>query len=53
MNGIGLGRLLGGDFSDEQRQRLAEIVSRCPIQRTLTDNVTITQHYIRTARDDW
>jgi len=44
MNGIGLGLLLGGDFSDEQRQRLAEIVSRCPIQRTLTDSVTITYH---------
>jgi hypothetical protein len=42
MNGIGLGPLLGGDFSDEQRQRLAEIVSRCPIRRTLTDSVPIT-----------
>jgi uncharacterized OsmC-like protein len=44
MNGIGLGPLLGGDFSDEQRQRLAEIVSPCPIHRTPTDSVTITHH---------
>jgi uncharacterized OsmC-like protein len=34
--------LLGGDLSEEQRQRLAEIASRCPIHRTLTEGVTIT-----------
>jgi uncharacterized OsmC-like protein len=44
MNGIGLGPLLGGDLSDEHGQRLAEIASRCAIQRTVTDSVTITQH---------
>ena len=44
VNGIGLELLLGGDFSDEQCQRLAEIVSRCPTQRTVTNSVTITHH---------
>jgi uncharacterized OsmC-like protein len=34
--------LLGGDLSEEQRQRLAEIGSRYPIHRTLTEGVTIT-----------
>jgi putative redox protein len=35
INSIELELLLGGDLSDEQRQRLAEIASRCPIHRTL------------------
>jgi putative redox protein len=39
---IDLELLLGGDLSDEQRQRLSDIASRCPIHRTLTDGVTIT-----------
>jgi len=34
--------LLGGDLSDEQRQRLAEIASHCPVHRTLAEGVTIT-----------
>ena len=41
---IDLELLLGGDLTDEQRQRLAEIASRCPIHRTLTESVTITHH---------
>jgi putative redox protein len=41
---IELELLLGGDLSDEQRARLAEIASRCPVHRTLTEGVTITQH---------
>jgi putative redox protein len=42
MNSIELELLLGGDLSDEQRQRLAEIAGRCPVHRTLTEGVTIT-----------
>jgi putative redox protein len=42
INSIELELLLGGDLSDEQRQRLAEIASRCPIHRTLTEGVTIS-----------
>jgi putative redox protein len=41
---IDLELLLGGDLTDEQRQRLSEIASRCPIHRTLTEGVTITHH---------
>jgi len=41
---IDLEVLLGGDLTDEQRQRLAEIASRCPIHRTLSEGVTITHH---------
>jgi len=44
INSIDLQLFLGGDLNDEQRQRLAEIASRCPIHRTLTEAVTIT-HY--------
>jgi putative redox protein len=44
ISSIALELLLGGDLSDEQRQRLAEIASRCPIHRTLTEGVTITHH---------
>jgi len=39
---IELELLLSGDLNDEQRQRLAEIASRCPVHRTLTEGVTIT-----------
>ena len=42
INSIDLELLLGGDLTDEQRQRLAEIAARCPVHRTLTDGVTIT-----------
>jgi len=41
ISSIDLELLLGGDLSDEQRQRLGEIASRCPIHRTLTEGVTI------------
>ena len=41
---IDLQLLLGGDLTDEQRQRLSEIASRCPIHRTLSEGVTITHH---------
>jgi len=44
MNSIDLQLFLGGDLNDEQRQRLAEIASRCSIHRTLTEGVTITHH---------
>ena len=44
VSSIDLELLLGGDLTDEQRQRLAEIASRCPIHRTLSDGVTITHH---------
>ena len=39
---IELELLLGGGLSDEQRQRLAEIASRCPVHRSLAEGVTIT-----------
>ena len=39
---IELELLLGGDLSDEQRGRLAEIASRCPVHRSLTEGVTMT-----------
>jgi len=42
ISSIELELLLGGDLSDEQRQRLAEIASRCPVHRSLTESVTIT-----------
>ncbi|MDO8477444.1 MAG: OsmC family protein [Candidatus Rokubacteria bacterium] len=44
INSIELELLLGGDLSAEQRQRLAEIASRCPVHRTLSEGVTITHH---------
>jgi putative redox protein len=44
VNSIDLALFLGGDLSDEQRQRLAEIASRCPIHRTLSEGVTIAHH---------
>ncbi len=34
--------MLDGDLSAEQRHRLAEIASRCPVHRSLTEGVTIT-----------
>ena len=53
INSIELELLLGGDLSVEQRQRLAEIATRCPIDRTLSEIVAITHQQIRTARADW
>ena len=41
---IDLELLLGGDLTDEQRQRLSEIASRCPIHRTFAEGVTIARH---------
>ena len=43
INTIELELLLGGDLTDEQRQRLNEIAARCPVHRTLTEGVKITQ----------
>jgi putative redox protein len=34
---------LDGDLSSEQRRRLAEIAQRCPVQRTLQNQVHIEQ----------
>jgi len=34
---------LDGDLSSEQRRRLAEIAERCPVQRTLQNQVLIEQ----------
>ena len=39
---IALELLLGGDLSDEQRGRLAEIAERCPSHRTLMEGVQVT-----------
>ena len=44
INSIELELILGGDLNEEQRRRLAEIASRCPVHRTLTESVTITHH---------
>ena len=44
INSIEMELLLGGDLSDEQRHRLAEVASRCPVHRTLSEGVTITHH---------
>lgn len=32
---------LGGNLTDEQRQRLLEIANNCPVHRTLTSEITI------------
>lgn len=34
---------LEGDLSDEQRERLQEIAHRCPVHRTLTHEIAITE----------
>jgi uncharacterized OsmC-like protein len=34
---------LEGDLTQEQRQRLAEIAERCPVQRTLQSEIVIEQ----------
>jgi putative redox protein len=44
INSIDIELFLNGDLNDAQRQRLAEIASRCPVHRTLTESVTITHH---------
>lgn len=44
ISSVELELLLGGDLSGEQRQRLTEIASRCPVHRTLAEGVTITHH---------
>ena len=44
INSIDLELFLGGNMNDEQRQRLVEIASRCPVHRTLSEGVTITHH---------
>jgi putative redox protein len=42
INSIDLELILGGDLNDEQRARLAEIASRCPVHRSLAEGVAIT-----------
>ena len=34
---------LEGDLSDEQRARLQEIAHRCPVHRTLTNEIAVTE----------
>ena len=38
--------VLNGALDTEQRQRLAEIAERCPVQRTLTREVIVNQRII-------
>jgi putative redox protein len=38
---ITLELILGGDLQDDQRQRLEQIATRCPVHRTLTESVRI------------
>ena len=38
--------VLNGALNAEQRQRLAEIAERCPVQRTLTREVVIEQRLL-------
>jgi putative redox protein len=38
--------VLHGDLSEEQRQRLAAIAERCPVQRTLTREIVIQQRLV-------
>ena len=33
---------VGGDFDDAQKKRLAEIVQRCPVHKTLANGVSIS-----------
>lgn len=35
---------IDGDFDEAQRQRLAEIVERCPVHKTLANGVTFSDH---------
>lgn len=35
-----------GDFDEEQRDRLAEIVERCPVHKTLANGVTFSDNTI-------
>jgi putative redox protein len=35
---------LGGTFSDAERQRLEQIVGRCPVHKTLTNGMRIFDH---------
>ena len=37
---------LQGDLDAAQRQRLAEIADRCPIQRTLSGTIRIDTHFV-------
>ena len=38
--------LLEGELSDAQRQRLLEIASRCPVNRTLTSEIKVRSHLL-------
>ncbi len=46
ISSIELELLVGGDLTDEQRRRLGEIASHCPIHRTLSEGVTITERAV-------
>ncbi len=35
---------IGGEFDDAQRKRLAQIVERCPVHKTLANGVMISDH---------
>ncbi len=37
---------LGGDLSDEQRQRLLEIADKCPVKRTLQSEIDIQSRLV-------
>jgi putative redox protein len=37
---------LGGDLSDEQRQRLLEIADKCPVRRTLQSEIDIQSRLV-------
>ncbi len=39
---------LEGNFTDEQRQRLLEIADRCPVHRTLHEEVKVRTQLART-----
>ncbi|MDI3259065.1 MAG: OsmC family protein [Sinobacteraceae bacterium] len=42
--------ILEGELSDEQRKRLLEIASRCPVNRTLTSEIKVRS---RLTASDW
>jgi putative redox protein len=35
---------IGGEFTDAQRQRLEQIVSRCPVHKTIEAGATVEDH---------
>ena len=49
VDGIQMGLSVSGDLSPEQRRRLLEIASRCPVHRTLSAQVPIRAHLLSLA----